>query len=169
MPKRRTLSNAFADTEKYVPGEKFSEFIITINPQKSFRSKYDEDFREMNERLLNLGDTLLSKKTILSLLVFDNDRSYKHNISMIKEIDPDRFARTEVGDTQHRLHLHVTFWITHYTRLQIDERTLRKIISVHLHQPKNEEGRYPFHVNIRGNGRNISRYVKKYDSLVRRQ
>ena len=165
--------NVPEDSSSNVPGMKYSKFLITINPNLFFESRNDPGFIELANKLGKIGHDMLKEKNILNLLVFGNDRSRAHNLSMIQEIHPERYSRVELGIDKHRLHVHIVFSISHYTILQINQASLRKAVSDELNMPPTlwkdpktgkEKLKYPFHVDIKVDWkRSIDDYVRKYD------
>ncbi len=161
------LDNSLPEDETFRPaGQKYSEFLLTVNPNKTFISRKTPGFDEMVERLRKLCDWVLEKNNLIRILRFSSpegqpERSLEHHRMMISEIDPDRKAAVEWGKTQHRIHCHITFWIKHYTHLQVNTEIFDKICSKFLDQPVGS-----FHTDIKANGREgFKNYVGKYDNI----
>lgn len=157
MPKNRTqvaINNA-PPAEK---GLKHSEMLITINPNKTFISRKNAGFDDMVTKLQILGNFILKKSNLLRLLTFPEGESLKSNYSLIKEIDPNRTATVEWSSQMHRLHLHITFYIKHKTKIQLDRAKIQKIASELLGQEGDT-----LHINIKASGLNsFKEYVGKY-------
>lgn len=145
-------------------GEHYSEFLITVNPNKSFVSTKNGGFDMMVEKLDKLGEFLLKKDNLINLLVFESrdgiERDREDHLRLISEIDPGRRGVVEWGIQQHRLHLHITFWIKHYTFLQINRELFGKVASKLLGMPEGS-----FHVDFKGSGRaSFKEYVDKFNN-----
>lgn len=156
MPKNRT---ALAISSAPLPekGIRHSEMLITINPNKTFVSKKSAGFDDMIKKLTILGNFILKKSNLLRMLKFA-EGDLQSNMHLIKEIDPDRTATVEWGSQTHRLHLHITFYIKHKTKIQLDRARIQKVASSLLDLDGNT-----LHINISATGMpNFKDYVKKY-------
>ncbi len=134
-----------------------SEFLLTINPQRSFASPKSAGFQDMIKRLTTLGDFILEDKNLIRLLKFNNDSSTVDNVKLIAQIDKDRVASVEYGSHTHKLHLHVSFFIKHKTKLMVDRAKVEKIASTLL----GIDGK-TLHINIQVSSLpSFREYVKK--------
>lgn len=135
-----------------------SEFMITINPNKTFPTPKSAGFQDMIKRLTTMGDFILEDKNLVRLLKFNDDTlTPEKNIKLISQIDPNRLASVEYGSKTHRLHLHISFFIKHKTKLMIDRAKLEKVASSLLDIDKKQ-----LHINIQVSGvPSFREYVKK--------
>jgi hypothetical protein len=145
-------------------GEKHSEFLITINPNKTFFSSSTPEYQQMIDKLTKLGDFLLEKQNIVKMLKFLDPEGESHSkewhMTMISEIDPMRSATIEWGAKKHNLHIHVTYWIKHFTYLQLNRSAFEKVVSAILGQPIGS-----FHINFRVHRMmGFKDYINKYST-----
>lgn len=156
MPKPRILNAAKKSSQQEFIT---SEFMITINPNKTNFDENSASYRDMYERLETLGNYILSKKNIPKFLNFvDRDniiRDREEHLALIKEIHDDRFGVIE-RNKQYRLHLHLNFKITHSTRIQINREKVRYVASVITKVPEKS-----IHINFRGETVNFASYLAK--------
>ncbi len=159
--KRITVNTEELTGRQRNKGEHFSEFLVTVNPNKSFVSRKNEGFDAMIDKLDKLGEFLLKRDNLINLLVFESrdgvQRQRDDHLRLIEEIDPKRRGVVEWGVVNHMLHLHVTFWIKHYTFLQINRELFGKVTSRLLDMPEGS-----FHIDFKGSGRaSFKEYVDK--------
>lgn len=149
----------FADSEVTIPlkkGEKTSSFLITINPNRVFHSQTSQGYITTRNRLAILGNWILEKGNLLTLLKFTNDWPRETNLGRVVRIEDDRVASIEWGSKLKMLHMHIYVTIIHATSLQIDCDKIRLVGSKVLGIPSNK-----FHVNVKGSGINFKNYVMK--------
>lgn len=134
-----------------------SEFMITINPNKIFATPKSAGFQDMIKRLTTLGDFILEDKNLIRLLKFNNDSSTADNVKLIAQIDKDRVASVEYGSHTHKLHLHISFFIKHKTKLMVDRAKVEAIASALSGIDKKN-----LHINIQVSGvPSFREYVQK--------
>lgn len=137
-------------------GIKHSEFLVTINPNKSFASPKSAGFDGMKKRLESVGNFILDDANIEDLFKFNNDLPRKNNLELIKAVDPNRTAVIEYGSMTKKLHIHIVFWVKHKTKLLLNRDVICKISSKLLGVPEKS-----LNVNISASGRSFSDYAKK--------
>lgn len=136
---------------------KHSSFLITINPNLVQPSPKSPGFQDMVKRLTTLGDFILEDKNLIRILKFNNDSSIADNVKKIAQVDKDRIASVEYGAHTHKLHLHISFFIKHKTKLMVDRAKIENIASTLLGVDKKI-----LHINIQVSGvPSFEEYVKK--------
>lgn len=143
--------------------ERSSSFLITLNPNKPVHNIEEPSAKALALRLQAVGDYIIDNIPTFIKFVDDTGTEVKssmrdHYLKKISDIT-DQYGAVEIGDKQHRLHLHVTFTVHHTTRVQINrvmlEMAMEKVVKL---EPKS------YHIDIKYSQGDFERYVTKYNS-----
>lgn len=169
MPKQR-MGNGMGIMGKASDEQRYhtSAFMVTINPNVRFPDPNNAEAEAMKAKLINLGDFLLTKKSLLSSFVYLNKTDKKTSIttllsrdaheSKIIEISPDRDGGYEWGERDKKLHMHIQFIVKHRTYIQLNREYYKSISEALLGVPAKS-----IHVHFNGSPVNegYAKYVNK--------
>lgn len=153
---RVSYSTIKASKKKDPKGTKYSNFLITINPNKTYATPNSTGFDDMKKRLQVLANHILKDNMIDKFFKFNNDKTREENLGLIVEIDPDRYGVVEYGEDMHRLHVHINVMVKHKTNLMIDRNKISHVASKLLDRPEKS-----LNINIVVTGRSLYDYARK--------
>jgi hypothetical protein len=103
---------------------KWSIFHYTFNTNKPFTDIESPKFKDLEDKLVSGFNKIVGSQenqNIYNYVVFKEHDAGTHNIRKFK-----CSAATEVGDEQHRLHMHVLIAFFHNTLLKIDYEKIKR-------------------------------------------
>lgn len=169
MPKQR-MGNGMGIMGKAADEQRYhtSAFMVTINPNVRFPDPNTPEANAMKQKLIILGNFLLTRKSLLSSFNYLNKTDKKTGVttkmeraaheSKIIEISEDRDGGYEWGERDKKLHMHIQFIVKHRTYIQLDRKYYKTIAEEVLHIPAKS-----IHVHFNGSPVNegYAKYVNK--------
>ena len=138
--------------------KKWSVFHIMFNTNKTFHDIKSPDFLELQNKLVTSADRIVGSEEnqeILKYVIYKETNSGSHNIEKIKVN-----ACTEIGDEQHRLHIHMMVAFFHNTLIKLNYEQIRKAMEESVGIP------LAFWAKIYSKADfNILNYVNKYNNI----